>query len=165
MAQIYEYEFNEEVTTIMNKIVKKFGSIFEEFVPEKISVIFTLNKKKSSPMRLISVSYPSYAFIKKPYIIEVFKESWDKLSPNQKNLWVFRTMLGVSPGGFDEQKKTLGKKRRHDYNLYEEEMLVGGASVASCMWMADETQATDILSIDSSKLVRKAVKRSDVESL
>jgi len=165
MAQIYEYEFNEEVTTIINKILKKFGTLFEGFVPEKVNVVFTLNKKKSVPIRLISVTYPIYAWVKKPYVLEVFKESWDKLTQKQKNMWVFRTILGIAPGGFDEQKKTFGKKRKHDYNLYEEEMLIGGSSMANCMWMADDTQATDIMGVDSSKPIRKAIGKSDIEMI
>ncbi len=124
MPKFTDYEVNNEVQDIMEKILTKFPKVFPGFDTNKIGCVFTKEKKSRKAIKILPVGYPRDVWIDKVYIVEVFNDVWGELNPKQRNLAVFHAMCAVPEGGFDPESSSYGKKRKYDYEMYAEEFAV-----------------------------------------
>jgi len=124
MAKFTDYEVNNEVTEIMEKIIEAFPKVFEGFDVNSVQPVMTKGKKSKRGTRLIPVKYPYDILIDKVYFVEVFEQTWKSFSDKQKRLSVFHQMCSIPSGGFDPESNNYAKKRKPDYEMYAEEFAV-----------------------------------------
>jgi predicted metallopeptidase len=124
MAKFTDYEVNNEVSEIMEKIIEALPKVFEGFDVNAVQPVMTKGKKSKRGTRLIPVKYPYDILIDKVYFVEVFEQTWKNFSPKQKHLSVFHQMCSIPSGGFDPESNNYAKKRKPDYEMFAEEFAV-----------------------------------------
>ena len=126
MPKVTDYVITPEINDIMEDIVEAYPQVFEGFDSAKIGATITANKKGKRPVRISSVRYPVNIWCNKVYIVEAFQDQWVTMDQKQKNLAVFHVMCAVPEGGFDENSKNYGRKKKPDYEVFMEEFAVTG---------------------------------------
>jgi hypothetical protein len=155
------WEIDVEVPKIVEHILKKFSTTFPRFNKDAILFLRT-QRKQRKPLRLIPCRYP-FHIITEPYcyVIETSLPVWEMLEQKQKNLAVFHIMCAIPDGGFDVDCEFFVKKRRYDYELYDEEY---GAAGGIPNWMDDPDAARDPLTIKG-KVKKAPITKQAIEQL
>lgn len=158
-----DYEILPDVNEIMEKLVEKYPIVFPGYDSNNVFVVFTKGKKYRKVVKVRSVRYPYSVKIKQPYVMEVFKDTWDEITQKQKNLSVFRSMLHIPEGGFDSESNFFGKIRKPDYEMFVEELSVSGGVPG---WLDDDSDAKDPMDKPGTDgKERKPVTKGDVENI
>jgi len=127
MPRFEDYKSDSEVHDIMEKFVEKFPTVFDGFDVDGMHFIMTQKKKTQGPaLKVRPVGYPMEVFVGKPYIVEIFEESWKGMSPKRKNLAVFHIMCAIPEGGLDPLSKYYAKKVKPDIVMYRLEYAASG---------------------------------------
>ena len=157
MAKVTDFTISGEVTDIMKRQIEKTPDIFPGMDVSKIGVTHNNMKTCSKePLKVISVKYPTSAWVDKTYLIDVAQKTWEEMNERQKNTAVYHTMCYMSAeGSFDETSKNYAAKRKPDIQMFSEELAATGGIPN---WM-DNEDAKDPLADDVSK-TKKAVKVS-----
>jgi hypothetical protein len=160
MARFTDYRSDSEVSDIMEGFVDKFPEVFDGFDVDGIRFIVTQKKKNpKEPVKLRAMTYPNEVFVGKPYIVEVFEDSWNKLNGKKKNLMVFRTMCAIPPNGFDPESKYYAKKVKPQIVMYDLEFAAAGGVPN---WMENDL-AVDPMETTKEEMAEHAPKVVEVE--
>jgi hypothetical protein len=165
MARVVDCGYNKDVKLIIEKMLDKFSKVFEGFDLDKVGIIETKGKKvtQKTPIKVKPIGYPAYMFTSdKIYTMEVNQAHWFQLDDKRKRLSVFRAMLAIPTGGFEEDSKFYGKLKKPDYQVYKEEFAVTEGVLD---WMEDD-RARDPEDIDteSDDVTRSPVTVDDIQS-
>jgi len=126
MPKFNDYETSDEVSEIMHNMLGHYSNVFQGFDLGKVGFVHTKKKKSKRAIKVHSVKYPVDVWCTKTYIVEVFDDKWGGMSEKKRSISVFRAMLAMPDGGFDEQSKNYGKIRKPDIEMYTEEYVVCG---------------------------------------
>jgi len=127
MAKFTDYEVRNDVSDIMETMVKSFPQVFRGFDVNQVFCVYTKDKQDfKKPLKIRPIRYPFDILATKVYIIEVADGTWKDLDQKRKNLTVFHTMCSIPEGAFDEESKYYAKVKKPDYELFAEEFSVSG---------------------------------------
>ena len=126
MPRFNDWEAAQEVADIMEGLIERFPTIFEGLDMERIGFVKTKNKKSDRAIKVKGITYPTYVFTGKVYIVEVFDMVWKDLDQKRKNLAVFHILCALPVGAFDEESKNYGKVRKPEISMYMTEFAASG---------------------------------------
>lgn len=122
MAKFTDFESVPEALDIIEKLVAKLPNVFSGFKLDQIAVIGTKNKKSKNTVKPVPVKYPHSVYLDYTYIFEVFLESWNSKSREEKCKIIFRAMCMIPFEGFDFDSKNYGKICKPQIQLYINEV-------------------------------------------
>lgn len=155
MARFTDWHVLPEIQETMEKFVKAFPDMFQNFNPGQLLVYCTHKKNSRKAIALRSISYPMEAAIGRPYIVEVFDKKWAKLNQAQKNMAVLHVMCAIPDGGFDPSSKYYGRKVRASIEMYSFEADV--CRVSGVYNWEDENTVRDPLDASANGVMAQAV--------
>jgi len=117
MSEYTDWRQDPEVQNIMDRYVEKFPEVFEGFDPQGIHVTMTKGRKQPL-MRLHSIRHPIHVLVRRPYVLDVNDDEWQKLAPRQRNMAVFSVMCAIPQGGFDPNSDYYAKKVKPDIQMH-----------------------------------------------
>lgn len=126
MAKETGYHIDREVEDIIDELLLKYPKVFSFFDVNKIQSVILDNKKSKKPIKIVPIKFPYDISSTKTYYFIVYDECWKDMNQTQKNIAVFKAMISIPDGGFNEEDKNYAKIRKPDYELYAEEFAVTG---------------------------------------